>query len=141
MRKTVGGSGRVRARNGASEGPPTLGDAVAEVDNVLAGHAELCAFFRRGGRSVTGRYEVLQVGANAGWGRIWTFPSRDTHAAERAMHRLVAPSIVPVRHACRVRLRLRLRTDKTSGAGSQVAEVVVVTILPERAQFVLVEPA
>ena len=96
---------------------------------------ELCGFFRR-----SSHYELLQAGSGVAgvWGAVWTFPARDRHAAEKAgwmMRRLVGSAATPVRHACRV--RLRAPAIRTNEVVPRTAEVVVVTILPARAQFVL----
>lgn len=103
---------------------------------------ELCAFFRRRGRDGVGeRYELLQVGSKAlstKWGNLWAFEGRNNHAAEKVgwmMRRMVDPLSVPVRHACRV--RLRRHTGQARESATEFMEVVVITVLPDRAQFVL----
>lgn len=83
--------------------------------------AHFCAFCRRS------RYDVIQARRGDGWGPIWTFAPCDPKAAARAALMLRRMGAREVRHARRARLRLRPEAP---------VEVVVVTELPARLQFV-----
>ena len=72
--------------------------------------------------------DMIQGASNGNWGPIWTFPSCDPAAAERASRQMARSHAEAVRHVRRARLRI---ADGTS------IEVMIVTILPERLQVVL----
>ena len=83
--------------------------------------ARFCAFCRRS------RYDVVQARHGDEWGPPWTFAPCDPRAAARAALMLQRIGAREVRHARRARLRLRPEAP---------LEVVVVTELPARVQFV-----
>ena len=87
--------------------------------------AAILSYFDRGS---AGAYDLILVRSTNSNESIWSFPTADIHAAEKAAWMMRRLNVVDARHARRANLRI---------ASREITEaVVVVTELPSKAQAI-----